>query len=84
MTKQRKKRPAALILSLVLLLIAACGPDEKEIGPPRLDLRVLEAPSGIEAFDTPGDRGGAITLSWNTSRTENTPDFLIRNEIKRQ
>ena len=67
-----------------LALCAACGPPEQKINPPRLDIAKLEAPEGLEAFDTPGDAGGSITLKWKASPTENTPAFMIRDEIKRR
>jgi len=73
-----------LCLLLLIATLQACVPTDKPLDPPRASVDDLIPPTGLLAFDAPGDGGNAIVLSWNVSPTENTPDFLIRIEIKRR
>jgi hypothetical protein len=83
------KRPALILIALsaALILAAGCGrKPEKRIDPPRMDIvkTKLVAPTELKAFDTPNDAGKSVTLTWKASKTENTPQFLIEEEIERQ
>ena len=83
----RRLRGFGTSLGIFLAMVAlstGCRPPDKSIEPPRTAMTSLEAPAGLEAFDTPNDRGQSITLAWPVSPTENTPDFMIRNEIRRR
>lgn len=81
---RRLVRLAVAALFVAATVTAGCRPPEEAINAPRLHISELVAPCDLETYDTPGDKGGSITIRWRASPTENTPDFLIRREIKRQ
>lgn len=68
----------------ILLFVSGCEPPAKRINPPRTGIESLQQPQGLRAYDSPGDKGGSIILTWKSVKTENTPDFLIREEIRRR
>ena len=73
--------PAITVLCLVLV---GCESRKSDLAPPRPPITTLVSSTDLEAYDTPGDAGGSITLAWRPSPTENTPAFRIRDAIQRQ
>jgi hypothetical protein len=69
-------------IALVLAGLCSCGQKDAQIAPLMTGFSNLDNATELEAFDMPSDDGTTVILKWKTSKAENTPDYLVNEQIK--